>query len=166
MTAQILDWKLNQNQHVIAKHNEEYFNTSKVKIPTDEKYNRTKYSEIVKESFRKLKREFTGKSQDCKVSINYLDIKEKYSTERRQVFQIKFVNILDSKNLQGESVHAHALKDIEKSIPQGFKLDSVSTNIFRYDQTDEVERKKYFGHIPKDHMDFTIQYEKTTGGRK
>lgn len=149
--------KQNQNAHVYAKMNEDYFSTSKVIVPTDEIYNRQKYTPLVKEAFRQLKREFTGKSQDHKVTVNYIDLEADYITKRRQVFQVKIEQDVATTGIQSLGFADHELADIVKSIPMGFKLSGIRTSIYN---SDIHNQDRFIGTAPKTHVVVTAEYEK------
>lgn len=147
----------NQNAHVYAFRNEEYYKTSKVETPQNTSYRKT-YSERILKVFEEFKREFTYESQKQKVKISYLDMEKDYLDPRRQIFSIVFEeNLDDSKKIQSNGFSKNQRKRIEEILPKGFKLESFETSIFFYKDEDP---RNYFGKIPEPKVQTKITYEK------
>ena len=166
--------------HVTSWRNQQYFKTSKVIIPTDNKYSRETYSKSTLKMFQNLKNELTGKSlqDNTTVEVKYSMFEgSSFDGENRHVVTIRIVEDVSSKKTeafpeyiqnekdQGQKHYAeqsyrgsfkssisakYDIKGILENLPRGYEFSGVG-----------FERNDFdggFGH--SDNVVTKIEFEK------
>ena len=100
--------------HVTSWRNQQYFKTSKVIIPTDNKYSRETYSKSTLKMFQNLKNELTGKSlqDNTTVEVKYSMFEgSSFDGENRHVVTIRIVEDVSSKKTEAFPEYIQNEKD-------------------------------------------------------
>ena len=102
------------DSHVTSWRNQQYFKTSKVIIPTDNKYSRETYNKSTLKMFQNLKNELTGKSlqNNTTVEVKYSMFEgSSFDGENRHVVTIRIVEDVSSKKTEAFPEYIQNEKD-------------------------------------------------------
>ena len=130
--------------HITSWQNQQYFKTSKVIIPTDDKYRRTTYNESTLKMFQNLKNGLTGKSleENTSVEVKYAMYKgSSFDGENRHVVTIRIVEDVSSRKTEAlpeyiQNTKPESQKHFNEQAYRGSFKSSVSA---KYDKKGILE---------------------------
>ena len=145
--------------HITAWSNQQYFNTSKVIIPTDNQYSRTRYNKSTLKMFQNLKNGLTGKSlkENTNVEVQYVMYKgSSFDGENRHVVTIRIVEDVSSRKTEAlpeyiQNTKPESQKHFNEQAYRGSFKSSVSA---------KHDMKRILANLPKGYEFIGVGFER------
>ena len=145
--------------HITSWQNQQYFKTSKVIIPTADKYRRTTYNKSTLKMFQNLKNSLTGTSleKNKSVEVQYLMYKgSSFDGENRHVVTIRIVEDVSSRKTEAlpeyiQNTKPESQKHFNEQAYRGSFKSSVSA---KYDM------KRILENLPKGYEFIGVGFER------
>ena len=145
--------------HITSWQNQQYFKTSKVIIPTDDKYRRTTYNKSTLKMFQNLKNSLTGKSleENTSVEVKYVMYKgSSFDGENRHVVTIRIVEDVSSRKTEALPEY------IQNTKPQSQKHfnEQAYRGSFKSSVSAKYDMKRILENLPKGYEFIGVGFER------